>query len=315
MKKSIIFIFLFGLMSCETIVKIDLPKSKPVIVVNSLFVPYTLPTPQEFKVELTNSVFILDTSNFKTIIPNAQIIMYEDNIIVDTLNYIDTAKYYVSSVLPFEGKKYKLEVSKKRFENVTCSNTVPEKVLIDTATVINFAGLDDEGEPLSEISLSFTDPANSENFYEIIISNIDSDDAYYLLSNDNVITSESYYPLTLMFDAKRPKFLPFKDIDFNGKKKELKIYYRPPHYIHIINNKETTYISSHLIDVHLRSITEEYYKFRTSFLQHLNNKRGDVLFGMNEPMNVYTNVTNGYGIFAAYQTNSVSLEVEGIQVP
>ena len=265
--------------------------------------------------ELTSNVNILDTSNFKTIIPNAQVILYEDNIIIDTLNYIDTAGYYVSSVFPETGKEYKLVVSATGFNDVTCSDFVPEKVLIDTASVINFAGTDEEGHPFSEITLSFKDPINSVNYYELIVSDIGSYDAYYLRANDNIITSESYYPSTLMFDAKRPTFLPFKDLDFNGTTKELKIYYSPPYYINVDGDDETSYISSHLIDVHLRSVTEEYYKFRTSFLQHLNNKRGDILFGMNEPLNVYTNVTNGYGIFAAYQTNTISLEVEGTQVP
>ena len=317
MQKILVFVsvILTVLISCETIVEIDLPEKEPVITVNSLFVPFTPPYPQQFKVELTSSVPILDTSNYKTIIPDATVYLFENNEIIDTLEYIDTAEYYVSSVFPQTGKNYRLEVSKAGFNNVTCSDIVPERVCFDTATVINYGGLDSNGEPFSEITLSFSDPAGVVNYYEIAVSRAGSyNDYFYLSANDEIITSESYYPSILMFDARRPQFLPYNDIKINETPKELKIFYMPPYMKIIDGNNESTYINSHIIDIHFRSVSENYYKFRTSYLQHLNNKRGDGLFGMNEPINVYTNVENGYGIFAGYQEDIITLQVEGIQI-
>ncbi len=277
--------------------------------------PFTPPYHKQFKVDLTSSVPILDTSNYKTIIPDATVYLFENNVIIDTLEYIDTAEYYISSIYPQTGKEYKLEVSKTGLKEVTCMDIVPERVTIDAATVINYGGLDSNGEPFSEITLSFSDPENTGNFYEIVVSDAGNlEDYFFLTANDEIITSESYYPSILMFDARSPQFLPFNDIKINGTSKELKIFYMPPRTIFVDGNNEETFINSHVIDIHLRSISEKYYKFRTSYLQHLNNKRGDGLFGMNEPMNVYTNVENGYGIFAGYQEDIITIEVEGIQI-
>lgn len=315
MKKISLFLLLVIIFSsCESIIEIELENKEPTIVVKSLFAPFTPPYPQEFKFDITSSINILDTINSKINITNANVLLYENGILVETVAYIDTAGYYVSSIFPQTGNEYRLEVSAPNYPSINCSNIVPERVIIDTASVINYIGTDANGAPMAEITLSFSDNENEVNYYEISATSPGTLTGYFRLSaNDDAITSESYYPSVLMFDRKNPAFLPFKDIKFNGTQKELKIIYTPPYSLYVSENNETRFIDSHLIEINLYSVSEDYYKYRATYLQHINNQNGDVLFGMNEPINVYSNIENGYGIFAAYQSHLVQLEVEGLQ--
>ncbi len=104
------------------------------------------------------------------------------------------------------------------------------------------------------------------------------------------------------FDAREPRFLLFNDKLINGKEHTLQIYYTPPQRYEDGNR----YISKHYISIHLRNVTEDYYKFKTSMLQHLYNNEENILYGMGEPINAQSNINNGYGLFAGFNNDIVS---------
>jgi len=66
----------------------------------------------------------------------------------------------------------------------------------------------------------------------------------------------------------------------------------------------------HYISIHLRNITEEYYKFKTTMIQNLYSKQEDILYGMGEPLNVKSNIKNGYGLFAGFNNDIVSFHFD-----
>jgi hypothetical protein len=70
------------------------------------------------------------------------------------------------------------------------------------------------------------------------------------------------------------------------------------------------YVSRHLGNIQLKNVTEEYYLFKTSYLQGLYNQKENALYGMGEPMNVFTNIENGYGVFAGYNDHIVQFAVQ-----
>ena len=306
-----IILFLF---SCTKEIEIKIPKEKHKLVVYSTIVPLTFPYPKDLGIKLQSSKHIFDTTT--SIINDAQVLYYENNILKDTLKYIDSINTYVISKsmndYPIVNNSYSIKIIKSGFDTITANTTIPSKVKITDTVITPIAYFDETGSVFSEIAITFTDPINETNFYEVAVSNIAFNydnpyDFYELSTNDNIITSESYYPSLMRFDVDKPKYLLFTDKEINGKEHTLNIYYTPPRNLH---ENGSEYISNHYISIHLRNVTKEYYEFKTTMIQHLYSKQEDILYGMGEPLNVKSNIKNGYGLFAGFNNDIVSLHID-----
>jgi hypothetical protein len=99
--------------------------------------------------------------------------------------------------------------------------------------------------------------------------------------------------------------LLFKDVNIQGKQVQLKMYYVPPQMI----KGGKRYISQHILHVYLRNVSEAYYKHQTTLIEQVDKNSENILYGQSEPMQVYSNIENGYGLFAGYnysiQTTSI----------
>jgi len=306
-----IILFLF---SCTKEIEIEIPKEKHKLVAYSTIVPLTFPYPKALGIKLQSSKHIFDTT--ASIIDDAQILYYENEVLKDTLKYVDSIGVYVISEsmsdYPIKNNSYSIQVIKEGYEIITANTTIPSKVNITDTVITSIAYFDETGSVFSEIAITFTDPVNETNYYEIAVSDIaftydNSTNFYELSTNDNIITSESYYPSLMRFDVDKPKYLLFTDKEINGKEHILNVYYKPPRNLH---ENGSEYISDHYISIHLRNITEEYYKFKTTMIQHLYSKQEDILYGMGEPLNVKSNIKNGYGLFAGFNNDIVSFHFD-----
>ena len=311
MKNIIILIVSLLLFSCTKEVEIEIPQEKPKIVAYSTIVPFTLPSPKPLGIKLRSSLHIFDNSQSK--IDDAIVIYFENGVLKDSLKYIDSLDMYsISNNIsnyPIAGNTYSVQIQKSGYENITATTKIPSKVVITDTAIVPISYIDETGDCFSEIAVTFTDPVDEINYYEIAVSVIafkyDSAKYFYELStHDNIITSESYYPSLIRFDVDKPKYLLFNDKSINGKEYTLRVYYSPPQ-----EEDANRYILNHSISVHLRNVTEDYYKFKTSMMQHLYNKEEDILYGMGEPINIISNVNNGYGLFAGFNNDIVSLFV------
>ena len=314
MNKIILFLLTAFLLfiSCTKEIEIEIPEQEPNLVIYSTIEPLLFPHPKSLRVSLQQSAHISDTARYP--VNDALILYYENDSLKDTLKCVDsTGIYPITKGLgdyPVQGNSYAIKVLKDGFENVTAKTTIPPKVMIKDTVVTPIAYFDEDGGVFSEVSVTFADPGNETNFYELAISDIaysyDKPHTFYRLSTyDKIITSESYYPSLLRFDLKQPRVLLFNDKEINGKEHTLNVYYIPPQ-----RESEYRYISHHYISIHLRNVTEEYYRFKTSMLQHLYNKEEDILYGMGEPLNVISNINNGYGLFAGYNSDIVSIFIK-----
>ena len=68
--------------------------------------------------------------------------------------------------------------------------------------------------------------------------------------------------------------------------------------------------SAHELTVEVRQISYAYYKYKTSLYKQKATIEGDEIFGGATPVNVYSNVSNGTGIFAAYTASTESKFIE-----
>lgn len=304
--------FLMLSLGCSKEVEIEFPVHEPKLVVYSTISPWILPNPKPLNIFVQQTSQLSDTANYP--VNDALVVYLKNNIITDTLECSDIpGMYWISKNMadyPEEGNIYSIKILKPGYEPVTASTTIPSKVAILTAKVIPVAYFDEDGLAYSEVSITFEDPANEVNYYELAISNIsfkyDNQTDFYKLSTTNqIITSESYYPSLLRFDLKKPEYLLFNDKKINNSRYTLSVSYMAPQ---TVSEKRT--ISAHYITVHLRNVTEEYYRFKTTMIQHLYGNQEDFLYGMGEPLNVVSNVSNGYGLFAGFNADMVSLRIE-----
>lgn len=312
MKNLIMLIIIVcAIFSCskDKEIEIEIPKQTPKLVVYSTLTQLDYTKVKTLEIDIKSSLHIFDNSESK--ITDAEVLYYENDILKDTLVY---SSYWGSYMLtnqtiddiPKVGNTYSVKIKKEGFETVTAKTTIPPKVNIIDTNITSIAYIDEEGVAVSEINLTFNDPEDQINYYEIAVSDIafsyDSLDGYYdVLTYESIITSESYYPSLISFDVDKPNFLLFNDKTINGNECNLKIYYTPPQYL-----SENRYIRKHYVSLQLRNVTEEYYKYKTTMLLHLYNNNEDVLYGMGEPINVLSNINNGYGLFAGFNNEIVS---------
>lgn len=297
-------------LSCSEEIEIDIPANEAKLTVYCTLVPFTIP-PKNLRLDIQSSVHIFDTTkNVK--ITDATVLLYSNSNSPDTIQYNNDLQNYFANFSPKTGDSLHVEVLKEGYKSVLAYTIIPNKVDIIDTKVTPIAYFDETGSVFSEIEINFKDPANEINYYEIAVSNIDfnydnPDDYYNLSTTNNIITSESYYPSLIRFYLDMPKSLLFNDKTINGKDHTITVYYNPPQ-----EESEYRWISDHYVNIHLRNVTEEYYKFHTSMIQHLYNKEEDILYGLGEPLNVFTNIENGYGVFAGFNNDVRSIHINKI---
>ena len=59
--------------------------------------------------------------------------------------------------------------------------------------------------------------------------------------------------------------------------------------------------------VHFRSVSKNYYNYGKALVIHTNNQEGDIWNGCASPVPMITNIENGFGIFAGYSTDTVTI--------
>lgn len=297
MNKKIILIFLL-LFSCIKQVEIDLPEIENKPVVNCLFCVDSI-----FKVQISQ-LATLTGENEIPIIENAVCKLYCDDSFVEKLVYKNGFYYSQNTIAEFE-KKYTIEVSTD-IGNVSATSFSPScfqniSNLEHQLRVGYYQEWNNAGDQPSTLSISFEDNISEKNYYEVFLDifSIEFDSLWneYLVkdypniaSNENFVKEESILEYWT-------KFLTFTDILLSDSNVTLSILYLAPNY-------NDFYLISHF-----RSTSKELYLYRKSMIKHLylmslldeNATMEEALFSeIGSPVDLYSNVEGGYGIFAGY---------------
>lgn len=282
MKKYLftIIIFLFG---CELIVDIDVPFEHQSLTLNSVFTIDSIWT-----ATVTLNRHILDDNNFQTV-DNALVIIYDENAPIDTLIGMGDGVYKSDNGKPVVGKQYTIKASAENFKTITSTSLIPPAVPILSVTSEESLN---PNEPGKTYTIKFNDEPNVDNYYQIFLETkreyprvdpatsnltlqgsivrIQIESADPTLENENLYLGDGILLKDFLFDGKMVEF-SFKDI--NG-------------YTSFSNN----------VTIKLRSLSGDYYNYlTTSQLQR--HTSGDPFA---QPVNVYNNIENGFGIFAGY---------------
>ncbi len=289
LKFSFYLVFLIIIQACTKIIDIDLPEHDEKIIVNSIFTDG-----RRIKVHLTKSISVLEDSI--PLCENAFIQLLENNTVIDTLNR--SGDYYYSDVIPEVAKKYSMIISVSGMDSVICNDVIPEKVPIQSYKLADSVMIQEDGLVIMQFEFSFQDPSGL-NYYEISM-NIDPKYLWFMKNTDPVLVSSG------LLDYE-PKTLIFTDNLFEGKSISIKVNYAVEAYIfpRIGNGPEYRYN----LNVSFRSISESYYLYRQKQIVYQYGLYSDIFTGASEPVQLYSNITGGYGIFAGYSSDNRTIDV------
>ncbi len=279
--------------ACRKEIEIELPPIEPALTVNCLFTPDTV-----FTVRVGKLLPFNDTVS-EYIVDDAVCKIWENGIYKEQLTYSINGFYVSETLKASVGKVYQIEVSHPDFETVRAADTVPEPLEISEVYFVHNTLYDVLDEAyFHSINIRFHDDAQKENYYELRLvledSTYDGDVQYeeILLTKTN--------DLSLLYTGLielEPASIPFSDELFNGQNYFLSTYYKLPFGG---TSGDEIYYKPHNLIVHFNAVSYQYYKFTRQMIMHLRNQESDFFEGIGDPVQMYSNIENGYGIFAAY---------------
>lgn len=271
--------------ACEKDKEKDSLAHTPELVINAIFTPDSF-----FQVEVSRTRAITEPRGI-AYVDDAIVEIYEGNQLLERLPYkqLSNAKGYYrgDGELAKAQSNYTVVVRADGYKTVRASNTIPSKVeLIDTETK-NSQVIDNSIR--GDLVFDFQEPVDVENYYHLIIHRpiirTNESTGQYEITGYSI---ENVHPVGIDVIEDFNKGFLFSDVQFNGVKKD------------IVCGFNTSYDASrapldHFV-IELRSVSKDYYLYhKTLNEQHYNSNIKIV--------DVHSNVIDGYGIFAGYQTS------------
>ena len=286
--------------SCEKVIPFDGDVNTPKLVINSVF-----ESDSTFKVHVSSSRSVIDTASFNNI-DDAIVSIKDDNEnIIETLNHIENG-FYIGQTFPQENQTYILEVNHPDYADITASDSLPSPITInsvDTSTIIDPIN----GNRL-QISMNFDDPENTQNYYLIETYSVNE---YLVIKNSD--TTEYELDTTKQFMVLTDEVFQnggspwreqglFNDLLFNGQNKTLELEIPNDSWSGSEDGYDWSY-QTLTLRLYLHNITLSYYYYRTS-LELFQNASGNPFA---QPVQVYSNIENGFGVFAGSQISFFDL--------
>lgn len=265
-------IILLIVISCKKYIDMKIPDKGRKPVINCLFNADSI-----FKVQIYQSHFILDNAESQEI-TNALVTITENETTIDTLNYSSLGYYSNSQLIPTSGKNYKIVAT---YDGKTASSTsiIPHPI---TITKIDTSSFNNQQGGYFSFNVQINDPASETNYYLLKIEKEYND--YY---NNNLQTIYSNNNEDPSLDAQWQGAYIINDNLFNGKTKVFQLNIDIFNLYNYYNSLNKFYIS-------LYSISKDYYLYAKTSESQINTNNSP----FSEPVLVYNNIENGYGIFA-----------------
>lgn len=286
--------------SCETTEKIDdFPLRPSQLVLNCLFT-----ADSTWDIQVSYSLSVLDNAPLE-MIEDAEIELFMNGELVDHLTTPgDDGYYHSDTMLPKEGETYSVKVTAPGYEEEVFARDylpamVPLKSLSSTLIDSSFHTWNDyytdlpveTGHIEGFIDLTIQDPPGVSNFYNLQVYMVerrlqdreDSTSWYFRRKPVNYSVTDATTEVTSMRGGAL-----LSDQFFDGMEHKLKIRYDEWDDKPVI---DTFYVE-------LISLTEAGYLYRRS-IEDYQEAQGDPF---SEPVLVYSNIENGFGIFAGYSS-------------
>lgn len=274
----IIVILAAGFSSCRKVVTDKFPDYPQKITVNSIA---KAGEPLLVNVSLTGNI----NDSTLAFVDNAAVNLYINGTLAETLSY-EGDGYYVSTVVANENDSLECVVAYNG-DTARCHCIVPQKEIPLGFEYIESAGVDDSGELMQGIVTTIRNIKNQRKYYEIKFYTIEGDDRYggtFITDITDPIIKNEGLPLPLFSNEMAEgeqfsvnlKFFQASQGWTNGK-----FIYNP-------------------ILVRFRAVDENYYKFTRMHYLYYEGRYSEGIIDNPVVFNVFSNVENGLGVFAAY---------------
>lgn len=283
------------LISCETTEKIDdFPLRPSQLVVNCFFADSA---PWEFQV--SKSLSVLDNADIR-LVNNASVSLYKDGSLLSVLNQAESDGWYrLYEYLPEKGSLYKIEVSSPDFTRVlVAEESLPLEATIDEVTLMvkdstfwewtdGRGNIKRGGNLHGSFHIRFSDPPESDNYYEVYVFSMDTSYNDYENPDDYEVHQTSLWLSTedpsVDKSSSGGRALLLTDLVFDGQQYLLKADFED-----YSATRDVTYY------VCLTSLSRSAYIYK----QTINAYKAAVNDPFAEPVQIFSNIANGYGIFA-----------------
>ncbi len=293
---SIIAVLLYS--SCTKILDDELPEKDPKLVINGIINPDSI---LKINISKTFHIFEDESSNNLPFVEGAATKLYQDGQFLFNLEENENGYYTKPGFFPSLNHSYKFEVEKSGYDAVQAETTIPTPVAIhsfDTLIIIE----NDEFYSNMEFKciLKYLDPQGVANYYRL-----DCYQSYINEEGEEVKNRQYIYVDEIddyLFD-KSYDYLLWSDLLSDGKEVNIKFGIYFDFYYYDYNNPDTTTITYSIM---LNSISEDFYKYDKS--RSLFYESGGSENPFSEPVLIYSNVINGYGVFGGYSSDTVSFQ-------
>ena len=299
---------LTALCACEQVIEPDLPEHPPRLVLQAFFT-----SDGAWTAHVGRSSWILEPRSFDPPVTDAEVELLAGDRVVGKLEFNYTVVAYVFEGGALQaGETYSLRVAAPGFETVRATDTVPGPV--QTSVRLSrprAAGSESGGGRDFSIELEIQDPPGEANYYQISLFRV-------YQGRDEEDEARDFIPAFRReesFSTRDPSILadnsvdesPFEEGDFEGRAPYFRdtLFDGKTHEIELSTDFDGDPDFSE-IRLQVLHISEAFYEYlKTARLHHdtLDNPFA-------EPLNVYGNVENGYGIFAGYSSRTFELASE-----
>ncbi len=298
----IIALFLLTLSACEKDFVIKDQASSSKMVVNSLFT-----NGGKMNVFVTGS-YAANGANAIHSLEDAIVELYEDNTFKEQMKYVNsdtvgTFGKFQSSFNPVKGKKYSIKVTQSQYGQALAEDEQVIPVQILNYYVASYPA-DSTDFTRAKIVVNIHDNADKENYYKISVWAEEKLSQVINAQGDTMIYSriKSYKPMPTVYLSDTTREwgwnLFFSDNGFNGQNKTLEFDFEDATSKDLLISSKLWY--------EIRTISKTYYQYsKTLELYRQTNNTNS-----SEPSYVYSNITNGYGIFASYNAQTRSTVIK-----
>ena len=268
---SCFVVALFATSSCRKLVQSEFPYFPPKPVVNSILIADSL-----IKIHVSMASK-LDTNELQGI-NDAVVLLYVNDTFKERLTNADNGIYH-SSVTAVPLSKYECKVIVAGYDTASASCILPERSSVYNPEYIEVAGKDQEGTSFPAVKFSFPNKPDELSYYEVRIYNPE---------NPN-------YSLEKWAEQNDPLFMAagVPVAAFSNESNQ-----NDSCTIQVNLYAYADYFSSYFIE--LRKVSTDYYTFIRQKYLYDQGRFPEFGLGSYQGYQLYSNIKNGYGIFAGY---------------
>jgi len=275
------------LSACELVVDVKVPMNPPKLTLNCAFTQDSV-----WHAEVFRSNYILDESGTYKEIVNAKLVLKENGVTIDTLQYEGFGKYSSSKeVVAKPNVQYEISGSAPGFESISAQSFLPPAGKISDAQ-FTLHPSDGTGQDFNyTIDVTFQDNPDTEDFYQFEVHIAGSwDDPQTGQHHDYEYPTYSFTDDPQLRNENIDDIL-FDDKTINGNEVKLRIKGQG------FSAPDTKFI------VVMRTLNKDLYEYTlTRQLQQFTS--GDPFA---QPVRVHNNITNGFGVFGGYQESKFTV--------